>query len=91
MGPDRFGQISTRMRLGRTPKGSCDTQLLRRVLRRVLKTAFEKTLRRVHRSYLEVGLRRKDGVLRSVLRRGSRRGSKKGLPRRHLEGGNTPF
>ena len=37
--------------IGCTPRGSCDnTQLLRRVLRRVLETAFEKVLRRVLRS-----------------------------------------
>ena len=48
----------------------------------VLKTAFEKVLRRVLKRCLAVGFEE-----RKILRRGS----KNGLSRRHLEGRNTPF
>ena len=53
--------------------------LLRRVLRRVLETAFEKVLRRVLRRCLAVGF---NGVLRRVLRRGSKNGAFEKAPRR---------
>ena len=81
-------------RRAHTNGGVQQRTLLRRVLRRVLVTAFEKVLRRVLRRCLAVGFNGKEGS-EKVLRRGSekvlRRGSKKGLSRRHLEGRNTPF
>ena len=65
-----------------TPRGHATTPLLRGVLRRVLKIAFEKVLR------IEGVLQ---WALRSNLRRVLRRGSKKGLSRRPWEGRNTSF
>ena len=56
-------------KLGRTPRGSCNNALLRRVLRRVLEIAFEKVLRRVLRRCLAVCFTR---------RQGSEKGSEKG-------------
>ena len=46
--------------VGRTPRGSCDNTLLRRVLRR-LETAFEKVLRRDLRRCLAVGFKGEKG------------------------------
>ena len=59
-----------------TKGGLATTRLLRRVLRRVLDTAFEKVPRRVLRRCLAVGFRGK-------------KGSMKGLSRRHLEKAET--
>ena len=48
--------------LGRTPRGRATTCLLRRALRRVLETAFEKVLRRDLRRCLAVGFRGRKGL-----------------------------
>ena len=56
-------------KIGRTPRGSCNDAPSKKVLRRVLDTAFEKVLRRVLRRCLAVCFRGK---------KGSEKGSEKG-------------
>ena len=68
-GGEQSTGISQQVKVGRTPRGSCNNaRHLRRVLRRVLETTFKKVLRRVLRRCLDVGFRGRKGSEKGFLK-----------------------